>query len=43
VALAVLRKQLRKTMTASLVGDPKAYAREVEKQYRQLWQQWCQQ
>jgi predicted O-linked N-acetylglucosamine transferase (SPINDLY family) len=42
MALSVLRKQLRNTMTDSLVGNPKAYTQVVEQQYRLLWQQWCQ-
>jgi predicted O-linked N-acetylglucosamine transferase (SPINDLY family) len=41
MALAVLRKQLRGTMTGSPVGDAAAYVREVEELYRQLWRQWC--
>jgi predicted O-linked N-acetylglucosamine transferase (SPINDLY family) len=41
MALSVLRKQLRGRMTSSLIGDPKAYARAVESEYRLLWQEWC--
>ncbi len=40
-ALATLRRQLRSIFTSSIVGDPNAYARTVEHEYRQLWQEWC--
>jgi protein O-GlcNAc transferase len=40
-ALAELRKQLRGKLMASVIGDGKAYVTVVEREYRQLWQQWC--
>ena len=40
-SLAELRQQLRGTFTSSAIGDQAAYARVVEKEYRQLWQEWC--
>ncbi len=40
-SLAALRKQLRSVFTTSVIGDQLAYARAVEKEYRQLWQEWC--
>ena len=38
---AKLRQQLRGFFTSSVIGDQAAYARVVEKEYRQLWQEWC--
>jgi len=40
-SLAALRQQLRGIFTSSVIGDPEAYARAVEQEYRQLWQEWC--
>jgi predicted O-linked N-acetylglucosamine transferase (SPINDLY family) len=40
-SLAALRRQLRGIFTASVIGDPDAYARAVEREYRQLWREWC--
>jgi predicted O-linked N-acetylglucosamine transferase (SPINDLY family) len=40
-SLASLRRQLRSSFTSSVVGDHTAYARTVEQEYRQLWQNWC--
>jgi len=39
-SLAALRQQLRGVFT-SAIGDQEAYARNVEQEYRQLWQRWC--
>ena len=39
--LAALRQQLRGIFTSSVMGDPVAYARAVEQEYRKLWQEWC--
>jgi len=40
-ALADLRQQLRTILTTSIIGDNNAYVRAVEKEYRQLWREWC--
>jgi len=40
-ALALLREQLRNIFTSSINGDPQAYVNAVEKEYRQLWREWC--
>ena len=40
-SLSTLRQKLRSTFTSSVIGDQAAYARAVEKEYRQLWQEWC--
>ncbi|HEY8097633.1 MAG TPA: tetratricopeptide repeat protein, partial [Methylobacter sp.] len=40
-SLALLRRQLRGIFTTSILGDQAAYARAVEQEYRQLWQEWC--
>jgi predicted O-linked N-acetylglucosamine transferase (SPINDLY family) len=40
-SLASLRDLLRKIFTSSVVGDPVAYARAVEQEYRELWREWC--
>ena len=40
-SLAVLRQKLRGIFTSSVIGDQAAYARAVEKEYRQLWREWC--
>jgi len=40
-SMAALRQQLRGIFTSSVMGDPVAYARAVEQEYRQLWQRWC--
>ena len=39
-SLAALRQQLRSRVT-SVIGDQEAYARNVEQEYRVLWQRWC--
>jgi predicted O-linked N-acetylglucosamine transferase (SPINDLY family) len=38
---AELREQLRKRMTASRLLDGKAFTRDLEVAYRDLWRQWC--
>jgi predicted O-linked N-acetylglucosamine transferase (SPINDLY family) len=40
-ALSTLRQQLRNRFTSSIIGNPVAYVRAVEKEYRQLWEEWC--
>ena len=40
-SLSALRQQLRSLFSSSVIGDQSAYARAVEKEYRQLWQEWC--
>lgn len=40
VALARLRGQMRDIFTGSVIGNPQAYAQAVEKEYRQLWQEY---
>jgi predicted O-linked N-acetylglucosamine transferase (SPINDLY family) len=40
-SLAELRRKLRGIFEASVIGDPAAYARAVEREYRQLWREWC--
>lgn len=40
-SLANLRKQLRTTFTSSIIGDTKSYINAVEKEYLQLWVEWC--
>lgn len=40
-SLAELRQQLRGIFTSSAIGDPTAYTRLVEQEYRQLWKEWC--
>jgi predicted O-linked N-acetylglucosamine transferase (SPINDLY family) len=40
-SLAELRRRLRGIFNASVIGDQAAYARAVEQEYRQLWQEWC--
>jgi len=40
-ALAALRTRLREIFTSSIVGDSQAYVNVVEREYRQLWQEWC--
>ena len=40
-ALVVLRGQLRRTFAASIFGNPAAYVKVVESEYRKLWQEWC--
>ncbi len=40
-ALGVLRQQLRGIFTSSVMGDPIAYTRAVEQEYRSLWGEWC--
>jgi len=40
-SLAALRRGLRIIFAASVLGDQAAYARAVEREYRQLWQEWC--
>ncbi len=39
-ALAQLRSELRSSVMTSVAGNPQRYAAEVDKTYRQLWQQW---
>jgi predicted O-linked N-acetylglucosamine transferase (SPINDLY family) len=39
--LDALRQKLRGIFTSSVIGDQAAYARAVEQEYRQLWQEWC--
>lgn len=39
--LAELRGQLRYRLQESIIGDGEAYVREVEKEYRKLWREWC--
>ncbi len=41
-ALARLRQHLRGIYQRSVLGDQAAYARAVEQQYREIWQEWCQ-
>jgi predicted O-linked N-acetylglucosamine transferase (SPINDLY family) len=40
-SLSALRRQLRGIFTSSVMGDPLAYARAVEQEYRNLWREWC--
>ena len=40
-SLAVLRQRLRSIFTTSVIGDQAAYASAVEREYRQLWLEWC--
>jgi protein O-GlcNAc transferase len=40
--LAKLRQQMRDRLMTSVLGDTNAYARIVEREYRQLWREWCQ-
>jgi len=40
-ALAALRKALRGIFTSSIIGDSQAYVKAVEREYRQLWREWC--
>lgn len=40
-SLAELRQQLRSIFTSSIIGNQVAYARDVEHEYRKLWQEWC--
>jgi predicted O-linked N-acetylglucosamine transferase (SPINDLY family) len=40
-SLSVLRGRLRDIFTSSVIGDPVAYVRVVEQEYRTLWQEWC--
>jgi predicted O-linked N-acetylglucosamine transferase (SPINDLY family) len=40
-SLAKLRQQLRGIFTSSVIGDQAAYTRAVEREYRQLWRNWC--
>ena len=39
--LAALRQQLRARFMSSVLGDTRAYAGAVEREYRQLWREWC--
>ncbi|MDD5328411.1 MAG: tetratricopeptide repeat protein [Sulfuricella sp.] len=41
-ALAALRRRMRDIFTTSVVGDPQAYVRAVEREYRQLWREYVQ-
>src|SRR5208337_1637236 len=40
-SLAAIRQRLRGIFTSSILGDQIAYTRAVEKEYRQLWREWC--
>lgn len=40
-ALAGLRTQLRGLLTSSIIGNSQAYVNAVEREYRQLWREWC--
>jgi predicted O-linked N-acetylglucosamine transferase (SPINDLY family) len=40
-ALASLRKNLRPLFESSVIGNPQAYVQAVEKEYRQIWREWC--
>ncbi|ADL55129.1 tetratricopeptide repeat protein [Gallionella capsiferriformans] len=40
-SLSVLRGQLRGRFMTSVIGDQTAYVRYVEREYRQLWREWC--
>ena len=40
-ALNELRQSLRQKLSSSIIGDTKAYATVVEKEYRHLWREWC--
>ena len=39
--LASIRSNLRQRMSNSPLMDAKAYARDIEAAYRQMWQDWC--
>ena len=39
--LAELRGRMRARFMTSVLGDADAYARAVEREYRQLWREWC--
>ncbi|MDD5328413.1 MAG: tetratricopeptide repeat protein [Sulfuricella sp.] len=41
-ALAELRGRMRDIFTGSIIGDPQAYVRAVEREYRQLWREYVQ-
>jgi protein O-GlcNAc transferase len=40
-SLADLRSRLRDRVAHTEFGNPRHYARAVEKQYRAMWQTWC--
>ena len=40
-SLAELRAGLRQRLMTSIICDANAYARAVEREYRQLWREWC--
>mgnify|MGYP001606890069 CR=1 FL=1 len=40
-ALAELRRQIQSGFMSSVIGDAPAYAGTVEREYRQLWREWC--
>ena len=40
-SLAGLRQNLRGVFLSSVLGDQAAYVGAVEREYRQLWQEWC--
>ena len=40
-ALSVLRHQLRDRMQSSPITDAKAYAKNIEAAYRDVWREWC--
>jgi len=39
--LAALRQNLRKQMAASPLCDGKAFTRQLEEAYREMWKRWC--
>ena len=40
-SLVELRLQLRDRLSSSVIGDRTAYAQAAEREYRQLWREWC--
>ncbi len=40
-ALADIRASMRQRMTASILCDANAFARNVEEEYRKMWHRWC--
>ncbi|MDO8812229.1 MAG: hypothetical protein Q7J38_09410, partial [Gallionella sp.] len=39
--LAGLRGRMRARFMSSVLGDTRAYVGAVEREYRQLWREWC--